>query len=205
MNNIVIAIEGMDGVGKSTIAKMIANDFKMKYIEKPLTNLFDIPKLKGKDNLSLISNNIYNLDDERIKACFFGLGNIYSVLFNQNEDIVIDRHFVSNYFWNGTERSEIIFKSMIDLVGKPDITILLYASVNTRMERLYIRNQNDYDLTDPEKKVLGYDKMLDFLDKYELPYILIDTEGKTIEEVYSEVYKVVSSLRENYKVKKLVK
>lgn len=43
MNNIVIAIEGMDGVGKSTIAKMIANDFKMKYIEKPLTNLFDIP------------------------------------------------------------------------------------------------------------------------------------------------------------------
>ena len=94
---------------------------------------------------------------------------------------------------------------MIDLVGKPDITILLYASVNTRMERLYIRNQNDYDLTDPEKKVLGYDKMLDFLDKYELPYILIDTEGKTIDEVYSEVYKVVSSLRENYKVKKLVK
>ena len=60
-------------------------------------------------------------------------------------------------------------------------------------------------MTDPEKKVLGYDKMLDFLDKYELPYILIDTEGKTIDEVYSEVYKVVSSLRENYKVKKLVK
>ena len=33
---IKIAIEGMDGVGKTTIAKRIANEYQMLYIEKPL-------------------------------------------------------------------------------------------------------------------------------------------------------------------------
>lgn len=204
-NNIKIAIEGMDGVGKSTIAKRIAKDFNMRYIEKPLTELVNIEEIDGHSNLSAISNNIYNLDNEIIKAWFFGMGNLYTILENQDSDIVIDRHFVSNYFWNGTEKSDSIFANMIELIGKPDITILLHASVETRLKRLYKRNPNDYDLTDIEKHVYGYDKMIYFLEKFDIPYILVDTDGKTIEDAYLEVSDIVNKIKNNNKIRKLVK
>ena len=93
-----IAIEGMDGVGKSTIAKKIAKEFDMIYLEKPLSELFGSDDINGMDVLSSVSNKIYQFDDERIKAWLFGLGNIYAYLKYGDKDIVTDRHFVSNYF-----------------------------------------------------------------------------------------------------------
>ena len=43
--NLVIAIEGMDGVGKTTIAKRVAEDYNFKYIEKPLAYILDTKSL----------------------------------------------------------------------------------------------------------------------------------------------------------------
>lgn len=200
-----IAIEGMDGVGKSTISKLIAEKNHMIYLEKPLTEIFELKNIEGKKVLAEVSSNIYNLDNEIIKAWFFGMGNVYSFLKYKDCDLVIDRHFASNYFWNGTKRTDPIFRNMIELIGKPDITILLYASVKTRLERLYKRNPNDDDLNDPEKHILGYDKMISFLNDFEIPYVIVNTEGKTLEEVFNEVNGIVQSTKKKYYQKKLVK
>ena len=203
MNGIKIAIEGMDGVGKTTISKKISIEHNMKYIEKPLANLFTSKESDGKRILSKVSNNIYDLSDEIIKAWFFGLGNICSILENPDENLIIDRHFASNYFWNGSLRSEPIFKTMLEIVGCPDLTILLYASVNVRLKRLYERNPNDYDLTDPEKLVNGYDKMIYFLKKFNIPFVIVDTENKSINEVYAEVSSIVSEVKSKNVTRKL--
>ena len=200
-----IAIEGMDGVGKSTIAKKIAEKYELKYIEKPLTDLFETEVTTGKENLGMVSRNIYDLDTDILKAWFFGLGNIYTFDKYKDEDLVIDRHFASNYFWNGNERSNIIFKTMIELVGVPDITILLYASPKTRLKRLYLRNPNDYDLTDEEKHVDGYDKMIDFLKTFNIPFVLINTEDKTTDEVFEEVDEVILDIKKNNNSTKKIK
>ena len=93
-----IAIEGMDGVGKTTIAKMVANSNNMIYVEKPLTNLFETEDKDGKKILAKVSEKIYEFDDEAIKAWFFGMGNIYTFLKYKESDLIIDRHFASNYF-----------------------------------------------------------------------------------------------------------
>ena len=199
-----IAIEGMDGVGKTTISRKISEEFGMVYIEKPLTNLFDTKVSDGKETLDAVSRSIYNFDDEIIKAWFFGLGNIYSIIKNYDNDIVIDRHFASNYFWNGSDRSDCIFETMINLIGVPDITIVLTASIESRLNRLYLRNPNDYDLTDPEKMVKGDDKMIMFLEKFNIPYISVDTNNKSIEEVYGEVKNIILSLN-NVKKRSLKK
>ena len=193
-----IAIEGMDGVGKSTVAKRLAREHEFTYIEKPLTELFDTVSCDGKENLKNVSNNIYDLDTDILKAWFFGLGNLYTFDKYKNENLVIDRHFVSNYFWNGNANSDIIFKTMIELIGTPDLTVLLYATPKTRLQRLYLRDPNDYDLTDEEKHVDGYDKMIDFLQRFEIPFTLVNTENKTSEEVYDEVNNIVlTKMKEN--------
>ncbi len=200
-----VAIEGMDGVGKSTIAKMIAANYNMIYLEKPLKDLFETSSNEGSKTLAEISKKIYKFDNEILKAWFFGMGNLYSFLNHENDDLVIDRHFASNYFWNGTPSTKTIFANMIELIGVPDTTIVLSASPNTRMERLYNRNPNDYDLTDSEKNVMGYDKILSFLREFDIPHSVVDTEGKTIEEVYSEVSSIVMQVKKEKVVKRLGK
>jgi len=203
--NLVIAIEGMDGVGKTTIAKMLAEDYSFKYIEKPLSYIFDTKVLSGNINLREISKNIYNFNDEILKAWFFGLGNLYTILKYEGEDLIIDRHFVSNYFWNGNERSNRVFQVMIDLIGKPDLTVILYASPKTRMKRIYARNKNDYDLTDQEKQVDGYDKMIAFVNDFQIPYVIVNTENKSMDEVYQEVTNIIQDLKKRKHDKVLIK
>lgn len=203
--NLVIAIEGMDGVGKTTIAKMLAEDYSFKYIEKPLSYIFDTKILSGNINLREISKNIYNFNDEILKAWFFGLGNLYTILKYEGENLIIDRHFVSNYFWNGNERSNRVFQVMIDLIGKPDLTVILYASPKTRMKRIYARNKNDYDLTDQEKQVDGYDKMIAFVNDFQLPYVIVNTENKSMDEVYQEVTNIIQDLKKRKHDKVLIK
>jgi len=194
-----IAIEGMDGVGKSTIARMIADKYGFEYLEKPLAELFVTEDADGITNLMNIAPNIYAAEDDIIKAWFFGLGNLQSILNHKNDDVIIDRHFASNYFWNGSEKTKPIFELLLNYVSIPDITILLYASPETRIRRISLRNKNDSDLTDPEKHVLGYDKMIAFLEEFKIPYVVVDTENKDINGVFEEVSKIVSGLIEKEK------
>ena len=196
-----IAIEGMDGVGKSTIGKALARMNNMKHVEKPLKDLFRVEGEDGLEPFLRVCKNIYNLDSEVLKAWFFGLGNLYTIIENQDEDVVIDRHFASNYFWNGSEKSNEVFHSMINLIGVPDITIVLYASWEVRKKRIMGRDKNDKDLTDEEKMVDGYEKMFKFLDKFNIPYCVIDTENKDINTIIDEANLIV----QNYKIKNKVK
>lgn len=189
-----IAIEGMDGVGKTTIAKKLAGDLDFMYVDKPLHYLLDGTETETYMKLNNILKKMYNLDDSVIKAWMIGLGNLYSCRYFKNENVILDRHLVSNYFWNGSKESNIVFRALIDLIGVPDMTILLYASTKTRQERLALRDNKDRDLFDPEILVEGYEKMKKFLEEFNIPYIPINTENKTLEDVYSTVYQEVEKI-----------
>lgn len=201
MKTIQIAVEGMDGVGKSTIAKMIAEKYKMTYVEKPLTSLFENEILSGEKNLELFSENLYKLKNEVIKGWFFGMGNLLSIIESRekNLNIVLDRHFASNFYFNGTEKSRKIYEIMMELVGKPEITIVLTASVENRLKRICKRNAKDPDLKNKSINVWGYDKMLSFLERYNFKYVVIDTDNKNIEQVFNEVCTILNKLNVNSK------
>lgn len=192
-----IAIEGMDGVGKTTLAKRLAEEYNFKYVEKPLVDFFGTDDLDAKTVFGQFCDKLYQFNNEIPKAWFFGLGNIYTFLKYKDENIIIDRHFASNYFWNGTSKTDCVFEAMIELVGVPDLTIVLYASVNTRNNRLKSRNFLDKDIIDPEKQVLGSDKMINFLEKFNIPYVIINTEGKNKEEVFYESKSIIDGLRQD--------
>ena len=189
-----LAIEGMDGVGKTTIAKRIAEENGLIYIDKPLHYFFEDSAEEGYRDLMQLANRIYDVKDPVVRSWFFGLGNLFCFRNFQHENFIVDRHFVSNYFWNGDEQSDKVFESMINIIGVPDLTIILYASPKVRMERLKKRNPNDKDINDSEKQVNGYDKMLGFLHKFNIPYIFVDTENKAIEEIVSELNDAISQL-----------
>jgi len=184
-----IIIEGMDGVGKTTVAKKLCERHNFKYVDRPLQHLFGVGELGTKDDIDFQNrlNQIFK-EDNKIQAWITGLGDIYNSIKHKGEDVIIDRGVISNYFWNGDEENELIFKAINDLIGFPDTTIVLYASLETRINRIKKRNIDDKDLNDSDVyKADGYKKMAQFIKKYNIPYVFINTENKNPDEVVREI------------------
>lgn len=192
----IVAVEGMDGVGKTTLAKSIEKDLSFEYIKDPLKELFEV----NDEHLIKISNKIFNSKDDRLISWYLGLGDSYALSKYQDKDIVMDRHILLNYFWNGNENTEKIFETLIDMFGRPDLTILLQATPATRIRRIEERNPNDPDLQKPIMREYGYDKMIEFLDKYKYNYVVIDTDELSKEETLEECKKKIKEYRETKKI-----
>lgn len=195
----IVAVEGMDGVGKTEISNHISKQHGFTFIEKPLHYFYNDGADANYADLMKVANRMYDIDDGVLKSWYIALGNIYVARMFQNENIVIDRHLVSNYYWNGSIDSDPVFKALIETSGTPDLTVLLYATPKTRMERLKKRDKDDPDLSDPEKKDDGYNKMVYFLEKYNLPYIVINTENRTLDEVKQVVDNEIIKLKSKNK------
>ncbi len=178
----IVAIEGMDGVGKTTVAKSIEEDLHFIYVKDPLKELFEI----NSEHLANISDKIFNSSDDRLIAWYLGLGDAFALSNYRNKNVVMDRHVLLNYFWNGSNNTEKIFESYIEMFGKPDLTILLTASPETRMKRIADRNPNNPDLNKPTMREYGYDKMIEFLDKYNFKYMILDTENLSLTETINK-------------------
>lgn len=184
----IVAIEGMDGVGKTTVAKSIQKDLGFTYVKDPLKELFEIED----EHLLRISEKVFTSASDQLIAWYLGLGDIYALEKYKDKNVVMDRHILLNYFWNGNEYTEEIFKSQVEIFGKPDLTILLEASSETRMKRIRDRNINDPDLNKPTMKEYGYDKLISFLDKYNYNYKVINTDNLNIEEVITKAKQIIN-------------
>lgn len=101
-------------LGKTTVAKSIEKDFGFKYVKDPLKELLEI----NEEHLRKISDKIFEGDDDRLKAWYLLLGDIYALKQYRNENIVMDRHILLNYFWNGNEESEEIFATRSKIIWK---------------------------------------------------------------------------------------
>lgn len=199
----IIVVEGMDGVGKTTISKLLAERNNFKYIDKPLHSLFEIDTKDKKklEDFEILEEKIFDTENDIIKAWLTGLGNLYCFIKNKNENIIVDRHIVSNYIWNGTKETKKIFDLLNEYMPKPNMTIILYACSEVRMERIHNRNENDKDLSDLSIRKDQYKKMTSFLKYYDIPYIGINTEDKSIKEIVEEIEVKVnfkSNRRNNY-------
>ena len=185
-----IAIEGMDGVGKTTAARNLAKRLNFKIVEKPLHYMFD----EEGDITNYVRIRDYineQVENDILRAWFYGLGNIFLYHRFKNENIITDRHFVSNYYWCGTDETESIFECMVDLIGKPDFTFLLCASAEEGAKRIKNRDPNDPDIRKAKLYPAAREKMESFLKRYEMDYIAIDTTNLNPEEV---VEKMMDSL-----------
>ena len=184
-----IAIEGMDGVGKTTTCELLAERLGFKFVEKPLANLFcddnmtDYLRIRDKVNAS--ENRLYT-------SWFYALSNIY--LYEQySGNIISDRHIVSNYAWSGTAENKCVYDLLVSQLGVPTLTVILYAPSDVVEARLKKRNINDTDLCKVSQTEHRYEKMIYICENYKFPYIIIDTSCITALEA---VDRIISKLNE---------
>lgn len=183
----IIAIEGMDGVGKTTVAKSIEKELNFKYVKEPLKEIFEIDDTQ----IEKISKKIFSSNNEKLISWYLALGDVYALENYKNNNVILDRHILLNYYWNGNKQSEEIFNTQIKMFGKPDLTIILYASPKVRMKRISSRNPNDSDLKNENMMKNGYDKLLKFVKKYNYNYTLVNTDNLSIQEVIAECLKII--------------
>ena len=182
-----IAIEGMDGVGKTTASKLLAKRLGYKFIDKNLRELFDDGD--SYDNYIRIRDKVNASPDRLFTAWFYALGNIYLHTAHEKENIVTDRYFLSNYAWSGTDNNTEVYDFLVKKLGFADLTVILYADEHAILSRLRHRNELDSDI----KKVIlakgKYEKMIYFCEKYKMPYMVIDTSNLSPEDVVEVIMK----------------
>ena len=185
-----IAVEGFDGVGKSTAAKKLAEKLGFLLIEKPLHFLFDE---EGDREYIRIRNAVNQSKNKQFTGWFYGLGNIYLYEKFGGQNIITDRHILSNYCWSGTDETDYIFDAIYKTIGAPDFTFLISADPEVIEKRMRKRNPNDSDLRKVSYIKTAYEKMQNVLVRYQMPGIVIDTrdldEDAVVELMMSELKK----------------
>ena len=182
-----IAIEGMDGVGKTTASKLLAKRLGYKFIDKNLRELFDDNGYY--DNYIRIRDKVNASPDRLFTAWFYALGNIYLHTAHEKENIVTDRYFLSNYAWSGTENNDEVYDLLVKKLGFPDLTVILYADEHAILSRLRHRDELDSDIKKVTLAKEKYEKMIYFCEKYKMPYMVIDTSNLSPEEVVEVIMK----------------
>lgn len=182
-----IAIEGMDGVGKTTASKLLAKRLGYKFIDKNLRELFDDGD--SYDNYIRIRDKVNASPDRLFTAWFYALGNIYLHTAHEKENIVTDRYFLSNYAWSGTENNGEVYDLLVKKLGFPDLTVILYADEHAILSRLRHRDELDSDIKKVTLAKEKYEWMIYFCEKYKMPYMVIDTSNLSPEEVVEVIMK----------------
>lgn len=210
----IITIDGLDGAGKSTLAKRLAKELNYEYVDKPIYELFNV---KGDDNY--LYDEIYHIQDlvynktesNTLKSYFTGLSLLYIKECMSNKNIIIDRGLLSAYAFNGDINSKPVFDTLINLGVFFDASIVVTVSNEERIKRIKARNENDPDLSLDKIRDLRYDSMKQFiLEHPELPCYVINTDGKNQEQVFNEAMNYIQNLNETktnskIKIKKIKK
>ena len=189
----IITIDGLDGAGKSTLAKSLSEKLGYEYIDKPIYELFNV---KGDDNylydeIYHIQDLIYNkTDSNTLKSYFTGLSLLYIKECMSDKNLIIDRGLLSAFAFNGDINSKPVFETLINLGVFFDAAIIVTVSNEERIKRIKKRNENDPDLGLDKIRNLRYDSMNQFiLEHPELPCHTINTDNLTQEEVLDEALK----------------
>lgn len=190
-----ISIEGFDGVGKTTISNIVAKELGFKFIEKPLHELFD--EGDSFDEYLRIRDKVNSNPDRNFTSLFYGLGSVYMYGKYKDNNIVTDRHLCSNYAWSGAEYNQDVYDFLLSKLGKPALTVILYATPSTILQRLKQRNPNDSDIKKISLSSMIYEKMEFFCKKYKLETLWIETDFSTPTENSELILKRFKEIEDN--------
>ena len=179
-----IAIDGMDGVGKSTVAKILGERINYPVYEQKLVEKIGMDPIFYKKLVKYIESS----NNKNITSIFYILK---SLLDNEEENVIAVRSIVSLYYFEHNNLDPKLIESILELGIIPDLIVILYAGVEERIKRIKKRNENDPDLVSKEALSEGYDIMLDFVKQYNLPYLGIDTTNINIDKVVLLLEKII--------------
>ena len=187
-----IVFEGIDGVGKTSLAQKLSHQLNYKFIETPLSELmFNNPQIYAK-----VVDYIHSYLPGFLRAWFYSFSNLYlSEKYCQEHstnqrNLITNRYVVSNFAYNSDNYMGNFFANLFQFLAKPDLIIYLTADLETIKQRISNRNKDDKDLLQVEyNKNVREPLMLNFLKQnYNAKQVaIINTTNLNLDEVYKKI------------------
>ena len=173
----IIAFEGMDGCGKSSVAKSVASNLNFRYEPQKMISLLNI----SPEQYDSLVKEVRKSNNKNLSFVFY----VFKCMLDKQiaNNTIIERTMISTYYFERNNVDERYFDEVMKENIIPDLTFLLYASSSTRCQRIYKRNHEDEDLHSSEALYDGYPIMIDFMKKYNIPCIIINTERYSLSQV----------------------
>lgn len=186
----LIGFEGMDGVGKTTLASYVSNNLNIPHETQKVANILGVDD----KTFRKFVKDIRESDIKKLAFMFYTFRCMYDKSKTRNKDLIVDRTMMSTYFFEHSKLSENDLNYVMTLDCIPDLTFILYATPETRKHRISLRDDKE-DLNSEEALSDGYREMLEFAKKYNIPYVGIDTEKYNL----SEIIDICESIIEAFK------
>lgn len=200
-----IVFEGIDGVGKTSLAQKLSHQLNYKFIETPLSELmFNNPQIYAK-----VVDYIHSYLPGFLRAWFYSFSNLYlSEKYCQEHstnqrNLITNRYVVSNFAYNSDNYTGNFFANLFQFLAKPDLTIYLTADLETIKQRISNRNKDDKDLLQVEyNKNVREPLMLNFLKQnYNAKQVaIINTTNLNLDEVYKKITDRIQKIQKIQKI-----
>jgi thymidylate kinase len=134
MKNLFITVDGVDGVGKTTVSKLLAKKLNGIYYKSP-SNQFLQTRQKVENPINVFG-----------RYCFYRLAtqndseNIKILL--ESNHVVCDRYIASTFAYHFVMDNDITIIHNEKNLLKPDFALLLTANSDTRNSRIINRNES---------------------------------------------------------------
>lgn len=183
-----IAIEGLDGVGKTTTAKRLAEALNGVYVSKAFHLMHD--KSGKYDNFTLLSE-FYPLNMNVDSS--YGVRSSFLYAKANGLNVVTERYFCTNYAVKPNEFTLNEINLAISNFGMPSITFILYCDYETNYKRMYNRNPNDKDFDKLKHHKEFYENMERCADYIGLKKCFIDTTLMNLDDVIEYLLKKINT------------
>jgi len=176
----VFVLEGIDGCGKTSTCKAIAEKNKWTYLSTPMDSFKNI-------------NLIEELGDYPLSYCYFLSAVLYTshqIKKNFNKTIICDRYYPTlqiYYASHGYNQNFVDFSKLE--IDKPDKLIYLHVDYNTIKNRLKQKANLGVDERRILKEKSFYERLVKGYRK--LCGIELNTTNLSLEEVISKVEKLL--------------
>jgi len=178
-----VVIEGMDGVGKTTITKLLAEQLNGTSYKIPPPELNSI-----RDNID--NNNKYTKFFYYLSTTYYASENIQSII-KSGKSVVCDRYYQTTLSAYDNEVINLVnSEQIIDKLYKPNFCFLLTVSEEERLKRLKKRGYlSKDDIESIDNKVLREAQMFKY---HQMKMIQIDTTKKSEEDVVNEIFRIMN-------------
>lgn len=173
-----VNFEGIDGSGKSTIARLTAEHYGWEFFATPGPEYAPIRAAATKNIFSAFHYYVSSNYNVSIKI--------------STKNIVSDRYIYSTLAYNWPFDTPIPVDPfpLFPQLAKPDVTVLLTATKETRIARMLHRKAMGGELTSLDMQFENQEKALEIYYKFN-DLIAIDTSALSIDEVLHKVIKII--------------